>query len=273
MSGVTSGSVIASFILEALSGTLGDARMQAWGWRVPFWLGGTLAAVTWVARLRLHETPEFDATPRSALTPLRQVLREHPAALAQGLCIALLGASLVMLPLYAPVYLQASFGIAPADTYSATTVSLVWATIVTLLAGRAADVLGPRQMLTGVAALWALVVPFVFALLQRGAVHNVYAFCIAWQTATGAVVGSYLALLSSSFPATVRQTGVALCYNTAFMLAALLPSLFAALVQRTNDPWAIRWVYVGVALVASFAAFSSRKGSAHAFRCTDLPAL
>ena len=59
---------------------LDEAQMQAWGWRLPFLIAAPLGLVGLYMRLRLDESPAFQALAAQAHpehSPLRETLREH----------------------------------------------------------------------------------------------------------------------------------------------------------------------------------------------------
>src|SRR5262249_54818419 len=58
------GFLLGSAIGAAASSLLGSARMAAWGWRVPFLLGGVIAVWGFVVRRQMTEAPELAAAHR-----------------------------------------------------------------------------------------------------------------------------------------------------------------------------------------------------------------
>jgi predicted MFS family arabinose efflux permease len=263
MSGVTLGSLLAALLLNVLS-RVGEVSLGAWAWRIPFWCGGSLAAVAFAARLKMQETPVFSPSGAKPSGPVVTLLTRYPLALACGLGVTLLGASLVVFPLYAPVFLTTTYGYPRDDVYTATTVSLVLATFATVACGRLADRCGPHRLLALTGVAWALAVPGVFSLLSRGTFAALLSFALLWQVATSLTVGSYMPILAGLFPTPVRYTGVACCYNGAFMLAGAAPMLFAALTAGAAGAGGIPWIYGGVAGLAAAAAGIAARLSAPA---------
>ncbi|MFC8509261.1 MFS transporter, partial [Streptomyces sp. NPDC057266] len=74
------GFLLANGVMLALTAGLSDAEFRSWGWRVPFWAAGLLAAAGLGLRSSLAETPQFEelaASGRRAETPLTEVFRGH----------------------------------------------------------------------------------------------------------------------------------------------------------------------------------------------------
>ena len=79
------GQLIALAVLLLLQRLLGEAALESWGWRIPFFIGGMLALIVLVLRRGLMETEHHRKAaqrtdvPRSGLFTL---LRHHPGAAA-----------------------------------------------------------------------------------------------------------------------------------------------------------------------------------------------
>src|SRR3954453_10004833 len=60
--------------------SLSPSQLDAWGWRIPFFVGAALALTVWIARSTLQESPDFErqkagrTVPRN---PLRHTLTHH----------------------------------------------------------------------------------------------------------------------------------------------------------------------------------------------------
>ena len=71
------GQLLAMGVLLTLTALLTPEQMQAWGWRVPFGLGGALALAVFWLRRGMDETPSFQARTGPRATTLG-LLRSHP---------------------------------------------------------------------------------------------------------------------------------------------------------------------------------------------------
>lgn len=73
---------------------LTPAQLDSWGWRIPFFVGGALAATVWIARSSMEESPDFirqKSTGSITTHPLRHALSSHRAGIARGFAISALG--------------------------------------------------------------------------------------------------------------------------------------------------------------------------------------
>jgi MHS family proline/betaine transporter-like MFS transporter len=53
------GALLAVSIAALTVGAMNTARLDAWGWRIPFFAGALLAGCVWIARSTMQESPDF----------------------------------------------------------------------------------------------------------------------------------------------------------------------------------------------------------------------
>lgn len=66
-------------------------QLDAWGWRIPFLIGGLLALAALWLRRGLHETESFAKQAAPERSPLRKLLHEHPKQVATVIGLTLGG--------------------------------------------------------------------------------------------------------------------------------------------------------------------------------------
>ncbi|MCW3733658.1 MFS transporter, partial [Burkholderia cenocepacia] len=80
--GVAPGLILSSLAMAAVS-KLPEQDMLSWGWRVPFLASVALLIVGWFIRIKVTESPDFEAMKRSGndvAMPLVAVVQEHLGA-------------------------------------------------------------------------------------------------------------------------------------------------------------------------------------------------
>ncbi|HEX3196120.1 MAG TPA: MFS transporter, partial [Propionibacteriaceae bacterium] len=89
-------------------------ELAAWGWRIPFLVGGLLGVVGLVLRARADETQEFEASSlvdkKSAPARLLALLREHPKALLQTAALSAPAVAYYTWATFLPTYAQLTSG-------------------------------------------------------------------------------------------------------------------------------------------------------------------
>jgi MFS family permease len=83
--GLTGGILLGSLLATGLNMLMPPEQVTAYGWRIPFLLGGAFGLMSMYLRYLLTETPVFEELRKrralSAETPLRAVVRDHRAAI------------------------------------------------------------------------------------------------------------------------------------------------------------------------------------------------
>ncbi|MET3589517.1 MHS family alpha-ketoglutarate permease-like MFS transporter [Bartonella silvatica] len=74
------GQLLASFIIFILELYLTEGQLKAWGWRIPFVIGGIGAIVAIYLRRSLHETTTKESRSQKHTGSLRELLRNHKKA-------------------------------------------------------------------------------------------------------------------------------------------------------------------------------------------------
>jgi MFS transporter, MHS family, proline/betaine transporter len=246
--GYAIGIQLASLTALACAAALTPAELQAWGWRIPFWLSLLVALSGLYIRRALKGLPP-SAGPVSS--PLAEVLRHHLPLVVRtaALCLfASVGFQAAFI--YVAEWLQTITGATPADTFKVTSISMLAVTPVSLLFGWLADHVGRRGLLAASAALGVLgAIPF-FMLMLSPVPGLLWVGQAGFVLALSVQFGVQGALLVEITPEPVRCTALAIGNNIAWsVLGGLVPLTATWLVWRSGNPLAPAWLVVGAAAV------------------------
>ena len=213
------GQLVALLVLIVLQLTLGEDALRAWGWRIPFAIGGLLAIAVWRIRRGLAETESFKA--KEGTSGFGRLLREHPREFATVMLLTAGGT----LAFYAySIYMQkflvntSGFSAAIASRINAATLFVFMA--LQPLAGALSDRIGRKPLMVGFGVTGVLATWPIFTALES--VRSPYAAAALVMAALVIVTGytSINAVVKAElFPAHIRALGVALPYalaNTLF---------------------------------------------------------
>ena len=243
--GYAVGIQLASLTALACASLLTPAELQAWGWRIPFWLSLIVATAGFWLRTTLKDLPRPAGEHPS---PLVEVLRSHlPLVLRIAGLTAFAAVGFQGAFIYIAEWLQTVANASPADTFKVTSWSMLLVTPVSLLFGWWADVIGRRGLLMASAALGAVgAVPF-FMLMQQGSIYWGQAgFVLALSIQFG-VQG---AMMVEVTPADVRCTVLAIGNNIGWsILGGLTPLVATWLTARTGDALAPAWLVAAAAAI------------------------
>jgi MFS family permease len=233
--GLCAGILIGSLVARAINASFDEPQLLAWGWRLPFVLGGLFGLLAMLLRRRLHETPVFaELKARRALAaglPLKAVLREHAGAVLLAMLLTwLLTAAVVVTLLMMPTLLQ-TMGVDRGAALSGNTLAICATILANLVAGWLADRFGAGLALV----LWSLLLGFAFCWFYAAAMHGAYS---QWTYAlAGAGVGLTAlvpAIAVSGFPAPVRFSGLSFSYNVAYAIAGGLTPVLLSVAMKDN---------------------------------------
>jgi len=251
--GMTCGVLAGVAVAAVIHHTLSDADIRAWGWRLPFLLGGTFGLLTLYMRRHLHETPVFRALEAeralAVALPLGEVLRAHPRAiLLSVLTFWTFIAHFVVLGLMGPSLLQGLFQIPAAQALNIGSLGSAATILGCLVSGRLFDALGQARalVLACCLALCADLAFFFGAPLAPGLVVPLFILAAFG----GGLLGAVSVIMIRSFPPRVAYSGVSLSLNlVSGIIAGLTPiALTAALLALPSAP---AWYLAAVCLMGA----------------------
>ncbi len=243
--GFAGGILTASGCFGAFMGALSSSFFTSsffpdWGWRIPFFIGGTLGLIALYFRFYLRETPAFEKKLHrspSSQTPIMQVFLKHPR---NFICVFFIGSAAIS-PLYLlTIYLSSiSFqtGLPLSKGIIVYSVFMAVCFIALPFMGWLADKIGRRRiMLTGVLGLFLLAYP-VFSFVQDHTVERIIGAQIVLGLFNTAFVGPTPAFETSLFPVNIRYTAIAFGYGLGgALLGSTGPFLCTLFVEWTGKP-------------------------------------
>ena len=231
LSSISLGAALGMVIVLMLNESLTVIQMTSYGWRIPFLIGGVLALISFYIRHHLHETPVFLAYIKnngpSNKQPIINLLRHYPVSILLGIGLSLLSASLVVFGISLPAILRKFSHYDANHIYFNLLIGYLWAALILPILGWTSDKMGQiRQIiLTTLLLIIAIIGYFISPALYI--LMPLTMFIIIYQTFVASITNSYLPVLAGMFPANIRFTGVAFCYNLAYAVAAFLPAIIA----------------------------------------------
>ena len=247
------GQVTALLVLVVLQNTLTPADLNAWGWRIPFAIGGVLAIVVFWMQTRLEETSAYlaEATSTAERGRTMTLVREHPREV--GIIMVLTAAG--SLSFYAYTTYMQKFLVNTAGFSKGTGTSIMAGVLVLYMliqpgVGWLSDKIGRKTtMAIGLAAGGLATYPVMTAISQTHeaaaafGLVMVLVLCHSGYAAVNAVVKAEL------FPARVRALGVSLPYALANVLFGGTAEYVAEWLKKSHVESRF-YIYVGVVMLA-----------------------
>ncbi|WP_180289346.1 MULTISPECIES: MFS transporter [Streptomyces] len=250
--GPSLGFVLANGVMLVLSATLSDAQFAAWGWRVPFWAAGALAAAGLWLRSSLAESPRFLEMRDHARVPLAEVVRDHWRLVlltAGGLAVGY--AVFYAVTTWALAYGVERLGVSRTVMLACIMAAVVVMGSLTPLMALLGDRYGRRPLcLAGAAATALWMFPMV-ALLSTGEPLLMFLGFLVALIAFITMFAVIAAYLPELYEPRVRCTGAAVGYNLGGVLGgALTPIVATAVASGEGVPWGVAAYLTAIALLS-----------------------
>ncbi len=249
----------------ALMSTLVSAdSMAAWGWRVPFILGGLIIGpIGWYIRAKSEETPVFRAAASSDAAPADTRSPFWMGAQACGLTMVWT-VSLYVILNYLPTFTQKYVGMSASASLWWNTGGLLLMTLAIPLWGALSDRIGRKPLLIfGCLAFVILPYPLFSLMLSTQSTLIVATIQLLGGILIGLFSGVAPAALSEIFPTKIRTTWMSIGYGIAnAIFGGFAPFISIWLISVTGSPLSPA-VYVIVAAVISTLTVLSLRETAH----------
>lgn len=252
------------------------ADLAAWGWRIPFLLALPLGILCLVMRLKVEDSPEFQAinktTEGTSKAPFKEVLTKYPKALAKVTSISLVqNLGTYIGTVFVAVYFSEVLGFTKGEASTIVLLAVLFAALLIPMAGQLGSRIGSKKVLLwSYVAYVAITIPsfammnqgsFVLALLGLGMGIIPYALCQA---------GTYGAMLEF-YPTRVRHTGVAFGHSVGAVIGGGAgPYLATFLIDQTGNTFVPAFILVGAGalglLVVGLTVRANSDPSSHLYR-------
>jgi len=250
-----------------LSQTLSDAEFFQYGWRIPFLASAVLVLVGLYVRLKITETPVFQAVLEKnerVKVPAMTVLRSHTRALVLG--------TLMTVATFVLFYLMTVFTLSWGTTVLKFSrkdflllqlMAIVFFGLTIPVSALLAERYGRRAALMAVSVAIAVFGLLFAPMFGSGVTLQVALFLVLGQCLIGMTYGPIGTMLSELFPAEVRYTGSSLSFNLASILGASLAP-YIAMWLATHYGLQYVGYYLSAAAVLSLIALALIGKSQHA---------
>jgi MHS family proline/betaine transporter-like MFS transporter len=252
-------SVVVGFLLGSLTVTglqtvLSDSAMDSYGWRIPFLIAGVLGGVGLYIRLRLGDTPEFEALRDEgevASSPLKEAVTTswRPIVQIAGL-VVIHNVGFYIVFTFLPSYFTKTLGFTKTDAFVSITVASVVALVLIPPLGALSDRIGRKPLLLAGSAAFALLAYPLFLLLNSGSLAAAVGAHAALAAIESVFVCASLAAGAELFTTRVRSSGYSIGYNLSVaVFGGTAPYVATWLVARTGNDLAPAFYVIAAAIV------------------------
>jgi len=260
--GIALGSLMHGMLISFFS----DKELLAWGWRIPFFIGGIFGFFSYKLRRQLKESALFKAIENKTESfPLMVVLKSKLANALGGMLVVGLGASCItLLFLFTPAYLSNVLHIEAHQYVWFSTLAIFVSGLLNIIFGIVADRVSHKWLLIILSILTILLTYPIFFIYTQYFNYVLLALLFS-ALLVGFAFGVIPSFLAELFPTRIRYSGVAVSYNLGFALfGGLTPLIAMALIYETQLVIAPCFYLIFTALLALFAILCVKPSAKHA---------
>jgi MHS family citrate/tricarballylate:H+ symporter-like MFS transporter len=253
--------LFAAIIGFALSQSLDQTVIAAWGWRIPFFIGCLIVPFIFVIRRSLEETPEFLAQRKHPTTSeiLNSMLANWQTMFLGMNLVALTTVMFYFITVYTPTFGQRVLKLSEFDSLVVTIFVAITNFIWLPIGGAISDRIGRKPVLLTIATL-ALVTayPALRWLVGNPTFVNMLGVEMLFSFYFGMYNGAMVAALSEIVPAHVRASGFSLAFSLAAALFGTFTPLASTFLIKASDNqaspgfWLMFAAYCSIMATAAF---------------------
>ncbi len=233
--------------------------LAAYGWRIPFIIGGIFGIIGLVMRARSDETPEYEAVngdeKASARSRLKDLLRNHHKQILQAAALSAPAVAYYTWATFLPTFANLTTGRDLSQTLAGSVIGLVLLVIVVPLTGYVSDRLGRRKIFPIIGATGMVVLFYPLLLLMQQPGFWVYtAVAASGWVVLGIWQAVYPTIQAELFPAAVRVSGIGFAHQLVIAVFGGTAPLIAAAFVGAGQPMLVA-VYMIVVVAISLAVY------------------
>ena len=260
------GALLAVGVSAVTVALLSEADLQAWGWRVPFFVGAALAGTVWLARRAMEESPDWEqlrADGALHANPLAHAVSRQRAAVLRAFAISSLGSITYYVGItYVPAFLASVGSIGEAAALRLSTIAAAAVILVTPLVGLLSDRFGRKPALLVLAALSAVLPISLFSLMAGASTAHALLGAVVLALVAGGVSAVGAIATGEQFSHESRASGLGLGYTVATAIfGGLTPYVAQRLVEATGSPM-MPGIMIAVVAVAALPVFALMRETA-----------
>jgi MFS transporter, MHS family, proline/betaine transporter len=260
---VAGGSLLGVGFAALLTSLLGADAMNAWGWRIPFLVGGLFGPIGFWLRREVDETPPYRDVAAEGNVPSEPSSTLSHAARAFGFTI-LWTVSFYVFLTYMPTYTRTQLHLSPAQSLWASTASLLALVVLVPVMGSLSDRIGRRKLLlASCVSCFIIPIPAFWLLTQDFGFGVVVLVQIVFAAAISLFSGPGPAAIAEIFPTRGRSTWMSSSYALAVAIfGGFAPFISQWLIDTTGSRLSPT-AYVMAAAAVSFVTIMTMPETAH----------
>ncbi len=259
--GVFGGMLLGAGIAAIITSILDVKQLHTFGWRIPFLLGSVIGVIGLLLRRGMTEEKDSKKSKEKSETVKLPLIEFWKHYKLQSLKIALLswafGVSVYLIFIFLPSYLHTFHHVKLSDALSVHTIAIIFLMLIIPLFGIVTDKVGRKTLLlTSLFGFVFFSYP-LFSLMFKNSYSAILIAMLAFAILEAIFQAVMPALMTESFPAKVRYTGLSVSYNISLALfGGTTPLVCTWLVKVSGgNVWMPAYYLITVSIIAIITSF------------------
>ncbi|STX52621.1 Major facilitator family transporter [Legionella busanensis] len=249
---LTMGIVIGSVVYAIIVSSFNDMQMQAYGFRLPFIVGGIMGLFSYRMRRNLYESLQFQAIEKQTEKfPLLTVIKQQGKNTLNGaLLTALCAAIITSLFLFIPAYFKEILNLSATTYLWERTAAVALGSCLAVPFGYLSDKFHTKKLILILSVLLIVLAYPIFAIYAYLTSYYIVSLLLS-AVLMGLSAGIIPGFLSRLYPTSIRYSGIAVSYNLGFaFFGGLTPFISFSLIYYTGISTAPAFYLIVVACLA-----------------------
>ncbi|NBY23956.1 MAG: MFS transporter [Gammaproteobacteria bacterium] len=245
--GAAAGILLGSGVGWLSASIMSDADLVAWGWRIPFAVGGLVAMTGWLIR---RSIPVAAHKERSE-SPVKEVFGRYGWTVMR-ITLMNIGPNVVFYTafVYAVTYIRKIDQLPESMALELNTLAMLFMLLILPFGAWCSDRFGRKRLLVPLLSILLLLAYPLFGLIHSTDPSDILQGELAFAFIVAMVGGSMVAFNVELMPMPIRCTGLAFAYNlSAGLFGGTTPLIAAWLIHASDNPIApVFWVLTGASI-------------------------
>lgn len=211
---LTFGVLLASLTVALVTYGLGQASMESWGWRIPFFISFFIIIIAYFIRKKLPETKIFTNQNQPSNAKIIELLKKEKYSILNvflfTICVAI---AYYLFSIFSTTYIHLSTHVSYLASLFLTNIGIIVLIFATPLAGILSDKYG-RKKIVGLGNFLFIILSLpIYYLISSQTYGNIILAQSIFAILIALILGSLPAVLAEQFPTEIRVTGIAIGYN------------------------------------------------------------
>lgn len=227
-------------------------QLEAWGWRIPFFIGALCALIAMRMRSHMEETQSFTAAKENKKRGTLAELAKHPRAVATVVGLTLGGTvAFYTYSIYMQKFLVNTVGLSKDQATLVSGATLLLFAILQPIVGGLSDRIGRRPILIAFGVLGTLfTVPILTGISQTTNVWTAFFLIMAALVIVSGYTSINAVVKAELFPAEVRALGVGLPYALTVSIFGGTAEYIALWLKQIGHESLFYWYVTGTIAVS-----------------------